>query len=184
MRLSLELSCGNYYWTNSYDVSARKETMPSGDWNSQIEAYYGFDMQPFTNAYDKQQEAIFLSEGGNSKPSLEQDSLRTGNVVHQYFGASGNCSYVRLPNPLKGKDLEGMTVSLWIKRTDDIPWDAIWSFYNPAANSRLYLTGNSYIGFNNGSDWFDINHPGTVISDNIPVGQWCHVTLTVSRDNG
>lgn len=184
VRLSLELSCGNYYWTNSYDLSARKETMPSGDWNSQIEAYYGFDMQPFTNAYDKQQEAIFLSEGGNSKPSLEQDSLRTGNVVHQYFGASGNCSYVRLPNPLKGKDLEGMTVSLWIKRTDDIPWDAIWSFYNPVANSRLYLTGNSYIGFNNGSDWFDINHPGTVISDNIPVGQWCHVTLTVSRDNG
>ena len=47
------------------------------------------------------------------------------------------------------------------------------------------MTGNSYIGFNNGKgDWFDINHPGAVISDNIPVGQWTLVTLTVSRKNG
>lgn len=184
VHLSLEMTCGNYYWTNSYEVKVLKESQPSGDWRSQIEAYYGFDRQPFTNAYDEEQEATFLSQGSNRKPSLEQDSLRNGNIVHQYFGASGNCSYVQLPNPLRGKDLEGLTVSLWVKRSDNIPWDAIWSFYNPAANSRLYLTGNSYIGFNNGSDWFDINHPGTVISDNIPIGTWALVTLTVSRENG
>lgn len=72
-----------------------------------------------------------------------------------------------------------------MKRTDDVPWDAIWSFYNPAANTRLYLTGNSYVGFNrNGSDWFDINHPGKVLSDNIPIGEWCLVTLTFSREKG
>ena len=77
-----------------------------------------------------------------------------------------------------------MTVSLWVKRTDDIPWDAIWSFYNPAANTRLYLTGNSYVGFNNGKDWFDINHPGSIISERIPIGKWSLVTLTVSRTEG
>ena len=84
----------------------------------------------------------------------------------------------------KDERLEGMTVSLWVKRTDDIPWDAIWSFYNPAVNTRLYLTGNSYVGFNNGKDWFDINHPGSIISEHIPVGKWCLVTITISRSQG
>ena len=184
--LTARLSAGNYYWTDEYDVTALAEQLPSGDWQTGMKAYYGFDGEPFVNAYDKSQEARLLSQGGTMKPSLERDSLRTGNVLHQYFGANGFCSYAQMPNPLSGEEqLEGVTVSLWVKRTDDVPWDAIWSFYSPSANVRLYLTGNSYIGFNDGTgNWFDINHPNTVISDNIPVGKWCLVTLVLSRENG
>lgn len=183
--LTAELSAGNYYWTNVYHVTAREGTVPSGDWKTGIQAYYGFDREPFVNPYDEAEEAVLLSQGGARKPSLELDSLRTGHILHQYFGASGNCSYVRIPNPLRDMDLEGMTVSLWVKRTDEVPWDAIWSFYDPASDIRLYLTGNSYVGFNNGAgDWMDLNHPNAVVSDNIPVGEWCLVTLTLSREGG
>lgn len=184
VQLSCELSCGAYFWTDTFHVTARKESLHDGDWLGGIKAYYDFDQEPFVNAYDHTQTARRLSQGGNNKPSLEKDSLRNGNILHQYFGASGYCSYTQMPNPLRNERLEGMTVSLWVKRTDDIPWDAIWSFYNPAANTRLYLTGNSYVGFNNGTDWFDINHPGSIISERIPIGKWSLVTLTVSRTEG
>ncbi len=184
VELTGELSCGDYFWNETFHVTARKETTPSGDWLGGMRAYYGFDMEPFTNAYDTSQEARLSAQGGNKRPSTEKDSLRTGNILHQYFGAGGQCSYVQMPNPLRDETLEGMTVSLWVKRTDDVPWDAVWAFYDAAANSRLYLTGNSYVGFNNGTDWFDINHPDDVISNHIPVGQWCLVTLTVSRTDG
>lgn len=182
--LTAEVSCGDYCWSETYQVIAKKET----DWGTEyldgLKAYYGFDAEPFTNAYNTSQQAVLLKEGTNSLPSVEQDSIRTGNIIHQYFGASGNCSYVRMPNPLKDAEIDGFTVSMWVKRTDDVPWDAVWSFYNAAANTRLYLTGNSYIGFNNGTDWFDINHPTTLISENIPVGKWTLVTITVSRTAG
>lgn len=182
--LTAEMSCGDYYWTETYNIIAREEENLGTDYLAGLKAYYGFDAMPYTNAYNTAQQAVLLSEGSNRKPASEEDSIRTGNVLHQYFGASGNCSYVRMPNPLRGEEIDGFTVSMWVKRTDDVPWDAVWSFYNAAANTRLYLTGNTYVGFNNGSDWFDINHPGTVLSENIPVGKWTLVTLTVSRSIG
>lgn len=182
--LTAEMTCGDYFWTETYHVIARNESDLGTSYLDGLKAYYGFDAEPFTNAYNASQQAVLFAEGGNRKPALEEDSIRTGNILHQYFGASGNCSYVRMPNPLKDAEIDGFTVSMWVKRTDDVPWDAVWSFYNAAANKRLYLTGNSYVGFNNGSDWFDINHPGTVVSDNIPVGKWTLVTLTVSRQKG
>ena len=184
VQLKAELSCGNYFWTEDYHVTARKETLPEGDWKSGIRAYYNFDGKPFTNAYNSNQEARTMAQGSNRIPSSEADSLRNGRILHQFFGANGNCSYTQIPNPLRNERAEGMTVSLWVKRTDDVPWDAIWSFYNASANTRLYFTGNTYIGFNNGKDWFDINHPGIVVSNRIPVGEWCLVTLTVSRTEG
>ena len=65
----------------------------------------------FVNAYDYTQTARRLSQGGNDIPSLEKDSLRNGGILHQYFGASGYCSYTQMPNPLRNEHLEGMTVS-------------------------------------------------------------------------
>ncbi len=185
VRLTLELSCGDHYWTKSYKVSAKAESLPNGDWQTGMKAYYGFDQSPFVNAYNTAHEAKLMAQGVTKKPTLEKDSLRTGNVLHQYFGASGSCSFTQMPNPLyQEENLEGVTVAMWIKRTDDVPWDAIWSFYNSSANQRLYFTGNSYLGFNNGSDWFDINHPGAVISDNIPIGEWAFVSIVLSKENG
>ena len=182
--LTAEISCGNYYWTEDYQVIAKKDTELGTDYLNGLKAYYGFDSEPFVNAYNTLQKAELLNEGNNRRPSAEEDSIRSGHIIHQYFGASGNCSYVRMPNPLRNAAVDGFTVSMWVKRTDDVPWDAVWSFYDAAAGKRLYLTGNSYVGFNNGTDWFDINHPSTLISDNIPVGKWTLVTLTVSRQSG
>lgn len=184
VNLTLDLKCGIYHWTQTYPVKAQKETIPSGDYLTGLKAYYSFDQIPAHNAYNTSQHATFKKEGSNKLPGLEEDSARTGNVLHQYFGAAGNCSYTQFANPLRNEALDGLTVSMWVKRTDDIPWDAIWSFYNQSANTRLYLTGNSYIGFNNGADWFDINHPEAILSENIPVGKWTLVTLTVSRQEG
>ena len=180
--LTAEISAGNYYWTQTYNVVAKAEQDLGTDYLDGLKAYYSFDSQPFLNAYNTSQRATLASEGSNVRPTLEEDSIRTGNVLHQHFGAAGNCSYVRIPNPLRGEQLDGFTVSMWVKRTSNVPWDAVWSFYQ--GNQRLYLTGNSYVGFNNGVDWFDINHPEQVISDNIPVGKWTLVSLTVSRTSG
>lgn len=183
VKLTATLSSGNFYWTENYSVTARKETTVIGDWLSGIVAYYGFDdSESLINAYNTEQTARFVSQNGNKKPTLEKDSTRTGNVVHQYFGANGSCSYTRMTNPLKGLELEGTTISMWVKRNDNVAWDAIWAFYG--SNKRLFLTGNSYIGFNDGTNWFDYNHPNTIESDNILVGKWTLVTITVSRENG
>lgn len=182
VELTATLTCGNYYWTNTYNVTARKETTVNGDWLGGLVAYYGFDDAELSNAYYTDQKAKLMSQNGNKKPTLEIDSIRTGNVIHQYFGANGSTSYVRFTNPLRGLELDGATISMWVKRNDDSVWDAIWAFYYSGA--RFYLTGNSYIGFNNGSHWFDFNHPTAVESENIPVGKWTLVTLVVSRETG
>lgn len=184
VELTLKLSCGQYYWTKTYQVTAKRETAPTGDYLTGLKAYYSFDQQPVTNAYNTSQKALFRSEGNNQVPSLLTDSSRIGNVLHQYFGASGNCSYTQMSNSLKDVTEEGATIAMWIKRTDNVPWDAVWSFYNPAANTRLYFTGNAYFGFNDGQNWLDINHPSSVTSDLIPVGKWTHVAVTVSKESG
>ena len=36
---------------------------------------------------------------------------------------------------LKGQNLEGATVSLWVKRLDSNVWDALWSFFNGTTSS-------------------------------------------------
>ena len=44
------------------------------------------------------------------------------------------------------------------------------------------MTGNTYTGFNDGNGkWLDINHPSTVETNNIAVGQWNLVTIVFSR---
>ena len=184
VQLTATFTSGNYYWTNTFNVNARRDTNVDNDWLEGVVAYYGFDEDPCLNAYNLEQRARFAKQGTNIRPTLEKDSIRTGNVVHQYFGANGNCSYTNMDNPLKGTQLDGATISMWVKRMDDVAWDAIWSFYDNNANTRLYLTGNSYIGFNNGNDWFDINHPNSVISENIPVLKWTHVAISISRTAG
>jgi arabinan endo-1,5-alpha-L-arabinosidase len=122
--------------------------------------------------------------GTGTVPAFETDSAyRCGMVLHQYFGAKENVSYTRMDNPLKGQNLDGATVSLWVKRLDSNVWDALWSFFSGTSSTdvgeRLFLTGNSYLGYNNNAGaWFDINHPNDVTSENIPEGEWTLVTYT------
>lgn len=186
--LTARLTSGDYYWEQTYNVKAQKEIIPAGDYLSGIVAYYDFDEAPCQNAYDGEQKTTFGTTG--TKPALQDDYSRFGKVLHQSFGAQGSNSYTRMPNPLKGiTDLDGMTVSMWVKRTDDNVWDAVWGFFNAtsaaAQGSRFYLTGNAYMGYNdNAGKWFDINHPNNGTYTDIPVGKWALVTLTVGPTNG
>ena len=188
------LDCGDYYWTKTYKWLYNKikkgisTGFADGDYSSGLMAYYNFDDIPVVNQKDESQVATLGIAGtGGTVPTLEEDSAyRCGKVLHQYFGAQQRCSYTRMNNPLKGQNLEGATVSLWVKRLDDNVWDALWSFFNSTSSSatgeRLYLTGNSYLGYNNNSGtWFDINHPNSVTSKNIPVNTWTLVTYVFTE---
>ena len=51
-----------------------------------------------------------------------------------------------------------------------------------ATGERLYLTGNTYLGYNNNNGtWFDINHPNSVTSTNIPANTWTLVTYVFTE---
>ncbi len=193
--LTAHMECGDYYWTQDYDVTAQKEIVPQGDYLTGLVAYYNFDETPTYNQYKPSTEtdydrATYSKAGSGTAPVLENDWDRFGEVAHVYFGANGSNSYVRMPNPLVNyaDGLEGFTVSAWIKRTDDNAWDALWGFYGSTSTTssngeRLYLTGNAYLGYNDGGNtWFDINYPNSVYSD-IPVGEWARVTITVGSSN-
>lgn len=188
------LECGEYFWTKTYSwrCTARQKRISwgfaDGDYSSGLTAYYNFDDIPVVNQKDESQVATLGIAGtGGTVPTLEEDSAyRCGQVLHQYFGAQDRCSYTRIVNPLKDQNLAGATISLWVKRLDDNVWDALWSFFNStysaASGERLFLTGNTYLGYNNnGGTWFDINHPNDVTSLNIPENTWTLVTYVFTE---
>lgn len=181
--LNLRLSAGNYYWTQDYRVYAKAESMPVADWMSGIVAYYDFDSTAILNSVNPSQRAFLTKAGTNSKPTQETDGVRNGQYVHLSFGGNGNESYVSMPNPLLNAEIEdGFTISFWTKRTDNNVWDALFAFYNTTSKERFYMTGSTYIGYNNNTgNWIDINHPTTYSKVNIATGGWHLVTITVSR---
>lgn len=197
--MTARLSSGNYYWENEFAASTRVVDAPEGDQTTGLVAYYNFDEKPTANLFDAEQTALYgHSSASTAAPALTEDWSRYGNVVHQYFGSLGNNSYTRMPNPLLDQtDLEGFTVSLWVKRVDATNyWDALWGFFGSkdprAEGARLYLTGNSYLGFNdNAGHWFDVNYPvadethttGKVV-DRIDANTWRLITLTYSKEDG
>ena len=182
-----KLTCGNYYWSQTYTVRAKAETVPTGDYASGMVAYYGFDEQPLTNSYNTNQRATLLSKGGGAKPVLVFDHERTGQFIHQYEGTYDKSSYVQVANPFyQGSIGDGITLSFWLKRnTDDLVND-IFSFYNYNPVKRFFMTGNSYFGYaDNAGNWFDINNPESrKLSSQIPVGAWNHIVVTISRIDG
>ena len=188
LTLTARLACGNYFWEQEYNIKAQKEIIPNGNYLGGLAAYYDMDNAPCYNAYNTEERTTFGSTG--TKPALITDYDRFGQVLHQSFGAKSSNSSTRMPNPLYNKtDLEGFTVSLWVKRTDANMWDAIWGFFNgtsAAANgARLFLTGNAYLGYNdNTGGYFDVNYPGETAYTDIPVGQWAVVTVTFGNENG
>ena len=187
--LSVRLETPGYYWAKDYTVKAfsYQHSTPSADWQSGMMAYYGFDDDALANAMDNSQKATLGANGTNKKPSLQENAaLRNGKVVKLEFGANGNESFVAMPNPLLGQELkDGATISFWINRATENDWDALVGITDGTA--RLYMTGRTYVGYNNGkagneSCWLDINHPTAEnIPNNITVGKWHLVTLVFNR---
>lgn len=183
--LTARLNCGNYFWQESYKVKALSEAnaKPATEtWADGMLAYYDFDDPELTNKKNTAEKAQLKHNGTTASPVADDaEKLRNGNTVHTYFGANGKESYVSIPNPLKGKDLQnGATISFFVKRTDDNLWDALLGMTNN--NQHLYMTGNLYVGFNDGNgNYVDINHPETVKTGKLPAGKWNLVTITFSR---
>ncbi len=191
--LSARLDCDDYYWAETYNVTALADYTPEGDYLSGLVAYYNFDENPTYNQYKDPSatdydQVTYGHYGTGTTPTLLEDYDRFGQVAHVYFGANGYNSYGQMPNPLyEQSDLEGFTVSAWINRTDTNGWDALWGFcgYNSYSGSgpRFYMTGNTYVGYNDDAGtWFDFNYPDVLYSD-IPVDNWTLVTLTIGPSN-
>ncbi len=192
LTMTARLQCGDYFWEKEFSSRAAQATAVVGEPTKGLIAYYRFDDTPTLNEYNTEQRATYVRSNTSTGkiPTLESDYARFGSFVHQYFGVQGNNSYTRFINPLAGRTgLEGFTVSMWVKRNDANAWDALWSFFNGTnakdAGARLFMTGNSYIAFNdNNSSWFNINHPDKKTVAAITVGDWHLLTFTYSLANG
>ena len=170
----------------AWGYQVAKELAADGDMLTGVCAYYDFDELPLTNRLNTAQTGTLQREGSNTLPVLQTDATRSGKVVHTYFGASGNTSNVKFPNPLYGRTLaEGMTIAFWTNVADVNLWDALFSFYNPTSTERVYMTPNTYIGYNDMvGNWIDLNHGDAVTTGNISFNTWNHVVLTLSRTGG
>jgi len=168
-----------------YREKALPEIPADADIATGVKAYYNFDDTPVDNLLNTAQTAALLQKGANSAPTLTTDDARSGNVLHINFGAAGSESYAEMPNPLYGADLnDGCTIAFWTNVAEENLWDALFAFYNPTSTARLYMTGNTYIGFNNMSgNWIDLNYP-TTVTNNLSFGAWNHVVVTLSRTKG
>lgn len=182
--LTLRMETPGYYWTQDYTVTARSETssLPDADWMTGLVAHYGFDTDPLANSYNASDVAKLKANGSAQAPTMESGARQDGGrSIHLFFGINGNESHVQVPNPLRGQSLDqGATISMWVNRSDNNLWDALFGFVE--GNVRFYMTGNAYLGFNNGSgNWLDINHPGNVETGLLGMGEWHLATLAVAR---
>ena len=183
--LTLRLQTKHYFYEKTYKVKAQPESIPDGDITTGRLAYYDFNAAPFVNAMNTAQTATLESAGTALAPATESDHERMGSFVHQWFGINGNESFTEIENPLQGATMSGFSLAFWVKRSDDNLWDALFGMVNSVTGARLYMTGNTYIGFNNNAgNWIDMNYPNDVVTDNIGVGQWHFVTLSVSATDG
>lgn len=177
------IRCGDFFYKYS-SFSTKNLTVKAGDAESGAVAFYPLNALDNTNLYDASQKMTVGSSGSILKPTIYEDSER-GKVLHQYKGeTTSSNSYTRMPNPLYNSSAEEFTVNFWVKPVSRSKWGDIFSLFEgatPTANGgRFYITDNSYIGYNGGAGWFDINHPDTVTYYDIPLGKWSMVTLTAS----
>lgn len=193
LTLTARLACGDYYWEQQFSARAAKATEVEGDQYSGLAAYYDFESKPTVNLYDNEQKVTYgrSSTSAGKSPVLENDYARFGQVVHQYQGAKGQNSFSRMANPLCGNDtISGFTVSMWVKCCDSKDYDGVlWGFFNStiasASGPRLFLTGNSYVRFDdNASNWFEINNPAKKKVTSIGTDTWNLITFTYSAENG
>lgn len=189
--LTARISSGSYFWQQDYTAKAMSETnaqASSNSWENGIVAHYTFDDESLSNSVNPSQQAQLLRKSITALPTVDaSEPLRNGNTLHLNFGNNGRESYAAIPNPLKNLDLsQGATISFFVKRNDDNLWDALFGMTDGTA--RLFMTGNLYVGYNDGqtasdntyNNWIDINHPETVQTGKLPVGAWNQVSVTFS----
>ncbi len=182
---ALAETTGVTVWGYRYADSSESTEPVTGDYKTGLMAYYTFESLPAVNLLNTVQTATLQKEGDNSLPTLKSDSQLNSKVIHTNFGASGNTSNVKFANPLAGASMAGATVSFWMNVPTENLWDAAFSFYNPQTTARLYMTPNTYVGFNDMAGiWMDLNHPDGFSSGNITFGEWNFVTMTVSYADG
>lgn len=185
--LTNTITKGNYNYKKQYKIMVKVPQIPA-DTTTGLAASYNFD-EGIVNSVNDSQKGIAKALAAGTKPTLEYSKERGSNILHQYFGfeSEKTTSYVEYNNPLKGKNLTGATVSLWVNRQDTDVWDAIWSFYDTdnsdGYDGRLYLTPNSYLGYNGTGGFFDCNHPDNGTLETITPKEWKLVTVTVDKDN-
>lgn len=191
--LTCRITAENYSYERTYRMKARAASTPSGDCRTGIVAYYNFDEKPTQNLYDESQKVVYTKVGSGTASVLETDLNRMGQVVHVFAGNQKNASCARFTNPLQGRtDLDGFTLSAWVLRNDDDLWGSLWTITDKAGTlstvkQRLFLTGNAYIGFDDGTNQFAINEPnesGSNATNYIASKEWTLVTVTVSKTDG
>lgn len=174
------LSRGAYAAKKEYKVKVYAKGLAAIDTKAGLQASYSFDDNALANEKNPTETAELLSRGSVSKPVQQDDKERGSKVLHTYKGNDTSNSYVRIKNPLKGKNASGATVSLWVKCDDNNVWGEIWSFFDDI-NTRLFLTQNAFLGYNNGNVYFDCNN-GAAVTNAIGKGTWKLVTVTVDKD--
>lgn len=179
--MTATLRRGNVAAKKQYTTIVRAGGMDEVDVESGLEADYSFDDNNLANGKNSSASATLLSKGSVSKPVQKDDLDRGSKVLHTYKGSGNANSYVRMNNPLKGKEADGATVSLWVKCDDTNAWGEIWSFFDDDS-SRLFLTQNAFLGYNDGEVYFDCNN-GATVTNALPRGAWKLVTVTVNKDS-
>ena len=186
LTLTYTISCGDVSYKRVFNlVAAGTEDLPDGDYLTDLVAHYPFTTRTAPNELNSEQRPTVKKLGTGTLPTVGRDAERGNTVLHQYFGSSENASYTVMPNPLQGlSSLRGMTIAMWVKMTSNDDWDCIWSFTDKEANNataRLYMTGNAYVGFNNGTVYFDINHPnGAGSTKFLPADKWVFLTVKMT----
>jgi len=190
INLNLHITSGKYYYDRDFTVIVMADTVTTGDFKTGMIAYYGFNEAGSTtshkNAFNEEERAYRLNQTGGTKPTLETDSERDGNFIHQYESESGKTSYTRIVNPLCDADIdEGITISFWVKRLSDDKWKDIFTFYDTATKNILYMTGNTYFRYyEDDNNYLDLNNPSTISLSSIPTDSWALVTITISKTDG
>ncbi len=185
--MTARISKGDYYYNKQYPITVKAGGIANADCETGLEAFYDFE-DNLVNKLNTSQTGTMLKQSNGTMPQYEYNKERNSKVLQQYFGFDGaqSISYTKFPNPLKGRSLEGATVSLWVNRLDSDAWDAVWSFLDTDSSDgidgRLFFTPNAYLGFNGTGGWFDCNKPD-IITNAIEVQEWNLVTVTVDKNS-
>ncbi len=184
--LTARISKGKYYYDKEYRTIVKGINTPA-DTESGMEALYKFEGN-LDNEKNPSQKGEFKSDAAGEKPIYEYNTDMGSAGIHQYFGYEGanSRSYTKFTNPLKGKELGGATVSLWVNRLDTTVFDTLWAFLDEdnsdGIDGRVFFTPNAYLGYNGSGGWFDCNQAETV-TNAISLSEWHLVTVSMGKDN-